>query len=255
MSNVYIRFINPEYINTDKIRYHTISNSQVIRDNLWSMYQLQWPMIEDAKLFIHDDEYVLCVLYHSIMKIKINGNIVDVVDEWSFSDFQLGITETFKIGENKSESFQRALKEELGLYYDNENYDRTGEYADISFRSNSRYQNLTITDVNINELGANPYSMSILKTPDYINSFGEKVKMGVLVHGSERLITKFLNRPEIFLNKSDDAIAGILAIKFKDVKDYFRSCRPPRIGTPYKCKNKRCCVNYFKGRPPRKFVK
>ena len=193
MSNVYIRFINPEYINTDKIRYHTISNSQVIRDNLWSMYQLQWPMIEDAKLFIHDDEYVLCVLYHSIMKIKINGNIVDVVDEWSFSDFQLGITETFKIGENKSESFQRALKEELGLYYDNENYDR--------------------------------------------------------------IITKFLNRPEIFLNKSDDAIAGILAIKFKDVKDYFRSCRPPRIGTPYKCKNKRCCVNYFKGRPPRKFVK
>ena len=41
------------------------------------------------------------------------------------------------------------------------------------------------------------------------------------MYGSKRDICSYLNKPDIVLDKSEDSLAGFVAVKFGDAKNYF----------------------------------
>ena len=89
MSHVYLRVFDESYnpTNTNNL-YYTCEYQQFDNFDLWSRYNLQSVIlkyiVEDDRLDIDEDYYILCPLY---------GNITL---DW-VSDFQVGVTETFHI--------------------------------------------------------------------------------------------------------------------------------------------------------------
>ena len=229
MSNVHFRFLDKEYFNNWRQLYYSVDYEDIIKDELWSDFDIQWDMVEYTDSIIDDNNYVLCALY--------GGSTPD-----TFSDFQYGITESFKVKSNKNKSipeddisaFYRSIGEELGLHYN----------STTPIMCYEKSKNLKINVTNITNTKLNTYS----KRLDYRQDFRynrKKVKMGTIIHGTETEIKKYLNAPNLFLDKSEDTIVGIVAVKFEDIKAFFKSTTKPSF---YKSKANRCSKRYFSRR-------
>ena len=231
MSTVYFRFINNRYINNWRQLYFSVEYEKIIKDELWSDFEAQWDMIDFANTTVKNEDYVLCVLYQSRD------------DLGSFTDFQFGVTETFKIKsfkdkhfpEENIQAFDRSLGEELGLYY--------YSWKPPVLHETSR--NMILSSVNIKDTKLNTYSRALDKRKDFRDISGKKIKIGTIVYGTELEIKRYLNTNKIYLDSSEDKIAGIVAVKFEDIKNYFRTALKPPPGLPYRKKQKRSNVKYF----------
>ena len=174
--------------------------------------------------------YVLCILYYA-------------KDQKFFTDFQFGVTETFKNLSNQNtdypedirSAFDRSLGEELGLEFNYVN--------PVWFHKNPE---LILSIIDITKTKLNKDSKSLDNRRDYKNkTTNKKIKMGIIVYGTEKEILEYLNNNTIKLDKSVDKIAGIVGVKFKDIKTYFCSNNKPIPGISYKIKRRQCNVKYF----------
>lgn len=237
MSNVYFRFLDANYWNTDDEKlYFTVDYDKIIENELWSDFNIQWDMFNlvNSRIDeIDDDTYVLCILYYA------------KDDQKFFTDFQFGVTETFKNlsyqntddPEDIWSALNRSLGEELGLNYD----DNQEVWV-------HKTPELILSIIDITKTKLNKDSKSLDNRRDYKNkTTKKKIKMGIIVYGTEKEILEYLNNNTIKLDKSVDKIAGIVGVKFKDIQTYFYSNNKPITGPGirFKIKRRQCNVKYF----------
>ena len=208
-SNVYFRFFNDRRAPSREFRpdgncfdlpYHMVK-----RLRLWSTLKHQkniFNAVYRTNPNIKDNDYILCPLYGT---------------DKSFSDFQLGVTETRKEGENIFDCFKRSLGEELGLRFSGRELPSTCSRI-ISFDKEFTVCSLDISDRRVKAIDK-PLGESDVKDDKSLP------KAGCIVYGTERNIYDFLNRDVIIQDytKHSDNIVGIVGVKFRDAKFYFMS--------------------------------
>ena len=207
ISNVYFRFFKPRTISdmdyTSFENIFILDSSFIDEKKLWSRYKLQKPIVNailKKRINIRDKDYILCPLYGT---------------NRTFSDFQVGVTETRKVGESNFEGFKRSIGEELGLRYLKP--EEPSGYVDIKYNGNIKSRIFTL---NIDKTDM----VKPIETPLLDNLLDDDKKLsksGCVVYGKEEDIVNFLNRDEIILDKSSDDIVGIVGVRFSDVKKQF----------------------------------
>jgi len=195
----YVKFFNKQDINTFFTNINDYENFGKIKENLktfkehWSKYNLQFPVFKkilEMKV-INDEDYILCVFY------KNNQNKIDI---------QFGTSETAKYNETYITTLKRCIGEELGLNIVEKNINYN--FHNFSFKN----KNVNLWAININNLKKNKEVKD-----ENINTDNRNNKTYCIIYGNENNILEYF-KDNIILDKSEDNIKGIIAIKLKDIK-------------------------------------
>lgn len=208
MSNTYFRFFKREYLNDPRpggeLFFTVPYTTRIGGVNFWSTYYLQQNMFDYLinegiyPEYIDDVDYILCPIYSTR-------------DGSTISDVQFAVTETFKQHETEIESFKRAMGEECGLRHSL--FEPPRWLSDFQVR---RGLNVYPALVNIDE------THPVLRPKGKGRGRDDSSrKTCLIVRGTEDEMKDFLNTPRILLDKSDDIIIGLAAIRFSDIRSHF----------------------------------
>lgn len=197
----YIKFFDINDIKTFFKNINHYENFIEIKDSYknfkehLSKYNLQFPVLK--KIFkmnlINDEDYILCVFYNN----NKNNNI----------DVQFGTSETAKYNETYINTLKRCLGEELGLKIIDKNINYN--FHNFSFKN----KNVNLWAINIQNLK----KIEVKNENININIDNKNNKTYCIIYGNENNILEYLKN-NIILDKSEDNIKGIIAIKLKDIK-------------------------------------
>ena len=174
--------------------FHFILENHKVLKYHWSRYNLQFPVFRKIleSNIVNDEQYILCIFY------KDNYNNVDI---------QFGSSETAKYTETYIKTLSRCLGEELGLNIIGQNIDNYN-FHNFTFKN----KNINLWAINIENLNKNSQIQNENISPDNRNN-----KTYCIIYGNEKNILEYMNS-EVKLDKSEDNIKGIIAIKLKDLK-------------------------------------